>query len=124
MHESKADLDRNRLYVTLKGRMTAKEAKQAAARVLADLEKMKPGFDIITDISEFEPMPQKETELLVQIHKVLVKRGVGRVVRIIGTELKAVVANVQFERVSKQTDIVANYFDSVGDAERYLDFHA
>jgi hypothetical protein len=121
MHETKADPDRNRLYVTLKGRMTGKDAKQASARVISDLKKLKPGFDVITDISEFEPVTQKETELLVQAHKLFIKKGVGRVTRVIGSELKAVVANIQFERVSRKSNIVAKCFDSVGDAECYLD---
>jgi hypothetical protein len=124
MFESKADQDRNRLYVTLKGRLTAKEIKQAVDRVFEDLKTMKPDFDVITDISEFEPVTQSDAEILVQIHQKMVDLGVGRIVRIAGESLKSVVGKVQFDRVSRRTNIAAQYFDSVEDAEYFLDYLA
>ena len=121
MYQSRKDIEKNRLYVTLKGRIASKESKQAASQVMADLKKLKPGFDVVTDISEFEPATQKEVDMLIQVHKALIEKGVNRIARVIGSELKATVGKIQFERASKITKVVAKNFDSVEDADRFLD---
>lgn len=121
MYQSRADIDQNRLYVTLKGRIASKESKQAASQVIADLKKLNPGFDVVTDISEFEPATKKEVDMLIKVHKVLIESGVDRIARVIGSEIKATVGKIQFERASKLTKVVAENFDSVADADRYLD---
>lgn len=121
MYQSRADIEQNRLHVTLKGRIASKESEQAASQVIADLKKLSPGFDVVTDISEFEPATQKEVDILIQVHKILLKSGVNRIARVIGSEIKATVGKIQFERASKLTKIVAKNFNSVADADRYLD---
>ena len=121
MYQIRTDIEKNRLYITLTGRITAKESKKAASRVMENLKVLKPGFDVVTDISEFEPVTQKEAEILIQVHKALIESGVNRIVRVIGRELKATVGKIQFERASKLTKVVARNFDLVEDADLYLD---
>jgi cyclopropane fatty-acyl-phospholipid synthase-like methyltransferase len=121
MYQSRTDIERNRLYITLKGRITAKEAGEATHRIIEDVSTLKPGFDVITDITKFEPVTQKETEALLTVHKALMERGVNRIVRVVGTELKATVGKIQMERTSRQSKIVAENFDSLEEADRYLD---
>ena len=121
MYQSTADIERNRLYITLKGRITAEESKKAAGQVLEDLKTLKSGFDVITDISEFEPVTQKETEVLVEVQKAFLEEGVNRIVRVIGDELKATVGKIQFERTSRQSNVTAENFNSIEEANRFLD---
>jgi hypothetical protein len=121
MYQSRADIDQNRLYVTLKGRIASKESEQAASQVIADLKKLKSGFDVVTDISEFEPATQKEVDMLIQVHKILIESGVNRIARVVGSGIKATVGKIQFERASKLTTVVAENFDSIEDADCYLD---
>ena len=121
MYQSKVDIEKNRLYVTLKGRITAEESKKAANQVIEDIKKLTSGFDVITDISEFEPVTQNEANMLIAVHKALTEQGVNRIVRVVGNELKATVGKIQFERTSKQSKLVAENFDALEDADRYLD---
>lgn len=121
MYQSRADIDQNRLYITLKGRIASKESKQAASQVIADLKGLKYGFDVVTDISEFEPATQKEADMLIRVHKALIESGVNRIVRVVSSGLKATVGKIQFERASKLTKVVAENFNSIEDADRYLD---
>ena len=121
MYQTKIDIEKNRLYIALTGRITAKESKKAASQVIDDLKKLKPGFDVVTDISDFEPVTQKEIEMLIQVHEALIENGVNRIARVVGSELKATVGKIQFERASKQTRVVAKNFDLVEDADLYLD---
>jgi hypothetical protein len=121
MYQSRTDSDRNRLYITLKGRVTAEESKQAARQIMADIKALKAGFDVITDISDLTPATRNEAETLVEVHKALIAHGVNRIARVVGKELKATVGKIQFERTSRQTNITAESFDTLEDAERYLD---
>ena len=121
MYKSRVDIDQNRLYITLKGRISLEESKQAAIQVIAELKELKSGFDVVTDISEFEPVTQKEVDVIIQVHKILIESGVNRIARVVGSEIKATVGKIQFERASKLSNIVAENFDSVEDADRYLD---
>ena len=121
MYKSRIDIDQNRLYITLIGRISLEESKQAAIQVIADLKGLKSGFDVVTDISEFEPVTQKEVDVIIQVHKILIESGVNRIARVVGSEIKATVGKIQFERASKLSKIVAENFDSVENADRYLD---
>ena len=120
MYQIKADIDQNRLYITLEGRIDSKESKQAASQVMANMKKLKPGFDVITDISEFEPATQKEVDVLMQVQKALIDSGVNRIVRVVGNKIKATVGKIQFDRASKLTNVDAKNFDLIEDAEHYL----
>ena len=60
-------------------------------------------------------------EILIEVHNALISHGVNRIARVVGGELKATVGKIQFERASRQTKISAENFDTLEDAERYLD---
>ena len=121
MKYATADISKNRLYITLKGSVGQAESQQVASQVIEYIKKLKPGFDVVTDISEFEPATQKAAEALLLVHKVLMEHGVNRIVRVVGMELKATVGKIQFERASRSAGIVAESADSLEDAERLLD---
>lgn len=121
MYESRTDMDRNRLYITLKGRITAEESQNVFRQIMADISTLKPGFDVVTDISEFEPVTQREAEALPKVHQALFEKGVNRIVRVVGSELKATVGKIQFERISRQSKVTAKNFDSLENADRYLE---
>ena len=121
MKHATVDITKNRLYVTLKGAVSEAESQQIADKVIEVIKKLKPGFDVITDISEFEPATQKAAESLLLVHKALIEQGVNRIVRVVGKELKATVGKIQFERTSRNAGIVADSVNSIEDAERLLD---
>lgn len=116
-----ADMTKNRLYITLKGAVSQADSQQLASQVIKDIKKMKPGFDVVTDISEFEPATQKAAEALGLVHKAMIDQGVNRIVRVVGMELKATVGKIQFERASRGAGIVAETVESLDAAERLLD---
>ncbi len=91
-----------------------------AREVIEDINELKRGFDVITDISEFEPVTRNELEMLVEVHKAMIERGVNRIARVTGNELKATVGKIQFERTSRRSEVVAENFNTLEEAERYL----
>ena len=114
----RADAAKNRLYVKLAGFFDYDELKASTDKSIEEVKKLKPGFDVINDISEFKPANQdilKEIER-VQIH--LKKIGVRHVVRVQGNSK---LTNLQFSRIGKSVDYAAEAVDTMEEAEKLLD---
>ena len=58
----RANVAKNRLYMTLDGFFSDEEAKQTADKGIAEASKLKAGFDIVNDIRGFKPTSQKGAE--------------------------------------------------------------
>jgi hypothetical protein len=116
--EVKADVVRNRLYVTLKGFSDDDEARQNAKRVVAEIAKLRPGFSVVSDISELKARTSGGTRGLEETIEAYRRHGVGRVVRVVGKE---VVGKMQFDRVSREAGLRVDYVATLAEAERLLD---
>ncbi len=118
----RADRTKNRLYVILKGFFTEEQSHEALQTTLAELKKMKPGFSVITDISEFKPATQEVLERMQNGQKAIAASGVQRIVRVV--DRKFITGQLQFLRQGKQIyqgqqEVVMA--PSLEEAERLLD---
>lgn len=116
--EVRADLRKNRLYITFTGFFSDQLMQEACAKVESEARRLKPGFSIITDITRCKPATPRGTEFIHRTQAFLAKNGVGRVVRI--TAPDNVIIKFQFQRRSEglyRADTAA----SVEEAERLLD---
>ena len=118
---SSSDIEKNRLYITLKGTFEEQEAKLAASRIMGEIEKLSPGFDVITDITSIQSSDVEATDELTKVHQILRNSGVNRIVRVVGKQIDQVVGKIQFDIVSKDSGLEAKIVDSVVEAEAYLD---
>ncbi len=75
MYETRAHTDRNYLYILIKGLMYMDEAEQTVAAVIAEGQKLKPGFAIINDISEARPTSPEIAEVIKKAQVALFQRG-------------------------------------------------
>ena len=107
---------RNTLYITLSGHFNIEETKAAGKEVLAAASKMKPGFNLITDIRKCHPSDSASLGELQRILEALSKKGLRLAVRITQIALSA----IQFERVSKEVgyDSIATF--SLEEAENII----
>ncbi len=119
MYEIKVDTQKNRLYVILKGFMDQEEAKNAANEVTRQSMLLTPGFDILTDISEFSPVSPEAAEEVKRAQGMLFRRGAKRVVRVV----KNVLSSMQFKRTQKEAGAKYEVLTaaSVEEAEQMLD---
>src|SRR5262245_15686380 len=118
-HEVRADLVRNRLYMRLTGFMSEADARQAADAVIAEMDKLRPGFAIINDIRGLKPAGPAASDQLQRTQEAAVKLGYGRAIRVVGDQ---VVTHLQWSRTLKaagghEIETAA----SVEEAERMLD---
>jgi len=116
-----ADIEKNRLYIVLRGYFTVEEAKTAADLTIEAAMKLRPGFDCITDLSAHKPSSDAVNEETRRAQMFLAERGVRRVVRVVTT---SVLSQMQFERVGKQAgyqDGTSDVASSLEEAERKLE---
>jgi len=121
MHTIRIDPEKNRLYLTFEGSFEYREAKQAAEDLLEQIKSLKPGFDVITDISKLESSSVEAGEILIKGHESLAELGMNRIVRVVGKQIENVVGKVQVELISKTHGISAENADSIMEAEYLLD---
>jgi hypothetical protein len=114
-----ADEQTNRLYINLSGSMGLEEGKKSNEATMAAVEKLEPGFDVITDIRNFEPGSPEAVELLEEGKARIAKNGASAAVRVMP---ESTTASMHFERVGEDEEAypVAEA-ESVEEAEQLLD---
>jgi hypothetical protein len=109
----------NRLYIRMTGAMTDDEAKEVAAAIVGEIKKLRPGFAVINDISALKPASEKASEYLRGAQEASVKRGSGRVIRVVGSQA---ITHLQWNRTLKDTQgTAAETAATVEEAERMLE---
>ncbi len=116
--EVRADIAKNRLYMIVGGFFTDEEMVKAVDQVIEGIKKLKPGFDIINDISEFRPATPQGAEEMKRAQLFAKSAGVGRVIRIVKS---AVLGQMQFTRKSKEAGYAGETAASIREAEEMLD---
>lgn len=116
MYNIQIDTNNNRIYLQLKGYLQDDELLEASNKVKNGCDELRPGFDIINDISEFRPATQKGKELIKDAQVYVLNKGVNRVVRVVGN----VIGQIQFERSSKEVGYKAVSVKSVDEAYKFL----
>lgn len=111
----KTDTAANRIYVTLRGFSSDQEMEQHVTRVSAEVRRLKPGFTMISDISQMRPATPNGTRMLQDIMLLYKKHGIARLVRIVGDD---VIAKGQFNRLAKEAGIPVHYVSSLDEAEK------
>ncbi|MCF8069534.1 MAG: hypothetical protein K9L30_13200 [Desulfobacterales bacterium] len=121
MFNIRADIIKNRLYITLKGYINDDLVLSASEKTRTEISKLIDGFDVITEISEFSPGTQTAARELINIQELLKEQGVNRIIRITGKNIEQVVSKIQFDRASRVSGIEAETAGSVAEADRMLD---
>ena len=115
----RANVVKNRLYLRLVGSMSDEDAAMVATRIIDEIGKLKPGFAIINDISGLKPASQVASDHLRRAQELSVKRGSGRVIRVVGSQA---ITRMQWNRTLKQSlGKTAEEAATVEEAERMLD---
>ncbi|MGA2158900.1 MAG: hypothetical protein ABSG90_06760 [Dehalococcoidia bacterium] len=112
----RSDTAKNRLYLILAGTFDDSEMKQIADKTIVEVKKLRPGFDIINDISECKPATLKGIEEIKRAQLAIKEGKVKRVIRIVGQS----VTEGQFVRKSQEVGYDADTARSIAEAEKML----
>ena len=118
MFEVEARVGKNRLLVRIWGDVDDAEALRIGDAAVAALERLRPGFDVVSDLSGAVRAPPQAMAQLKRIIEAARARGIRRVVRVVG---RSVDAALQFERVSRELGHEAYLAFSLEEASRLLD---
>ena len=119
MFEVRTNVGINRIYATLWGHVSDAEAREIGDRMVHDLTtRLRPGFDLISDVSRAEPMSEFGLGQLKRIMETALRHRIRRVVRVVG---RSAHTTLQFERVSRELGYAAYLCFSLEEAERVLD---
>jgi hypothetical protein len=116
-YEVRADIRKNRLYLALNGFFDEDEAKEAADKTIREVKKLRPGFDVINDITAFKPASQRGAEEIKRAALFVQQHGVDRIIRIVPS---TTIGSIQFSRKSGEVGYDADVVSSVEEAEKIL----
>ncbi|MBU1100183.1 MAG: hypothetical protein KKA84_07240 [Bacteroidetes bacterium] len=83
MHRILADNNKNRLYLILSGNVDHRESLNMLDKVIKELENLRPGFDVISNLSTYTPISMSVDINVSSLLKTIKEHGVGKAVRII-----------------------------------------
>ena len=118
MYKFKIDPVKNRLYITLEGFFSTEEMKQCSDETIEAVKQLKPGYDVITDISEFAPVGIDALQEISRVQEYFRQTGVRQGVRIVG---ESVVTGMQFKRMGKSVGYPSTNVATLAEAEEFLD---
>jgi hypothetical protein len=117
--EVRSDESKNRVYLTLGGQLSVEEAADAADAVIAESEGLDPGFDMINDMSTFQPTDEAVLEEIERGKRGIVQNGVVATVRVVA---ESTTGQMQFDRAGEENEEYAvAKAESVEQAEKLLD---
>jgi hypothetical protein len=119
MYKNQADIAKNRMYLTLKGKAEVEELNDWSRDLLSQLKKLKPGFGVISDILECHPTTEEGRMIIQDTQKKAKEMGMGHVVRI--TQSNNVVTAMQWQRSSRAVGYTAAESKTVAEADKLLD---
>ncbi len=120
MHEIIPNRARNRIYIRMDGFLKDEEVRQAIDQFIAEIKTMRPGFDVINDLTTFKPVSPQGTKEIERMIRYSNQHGVRHVMRVTGPNY---IARLQFERLNKTaaSSNLTEYVATREEAERRLD---
>ncbi len=98
-----ADIKRNRLLIKLRGEVPKRDVEQIYTDVRFCVSDLKPGFSVITDLTEARIGHLSAIGTFKKITAYLTEKQVGQVIRVVGK------GKVIFQQLAKLTDQTAGY---------------
>jgi hypothetical protein len=109
---------RNRFHLRAWGHPTPEGTFSCVSACIAELSKLRAGFDVLSDVSRLSSLPSGCLPQLERLMSFLVESRVGRVVRVCGP-LPDVI--LKLERQARAKGYAAHLATSVVEAEALLD---
>ncbi|HEU4583914.1 MAG TPA: hypothetical protein VFS67_36905 [Polyangiaceae bacterium] len=117
MYSIRVDIERNRLYVTLVGFFSVAEMKKCGDETIDATKRLRRGYDVITDITQFKPGTAAVAEDVERVQVHFRRSGARQGVRIVGSN---VLSGMQFRRTGTSAEYNSVNVRSLEEAEKLL----
>ncbi|MDM8525631.1 hypothetical protein QUF80_19855 [Desulfococcaceae bacterium HSG8] len=122
MFQIKINVSKNAILCILKGRFESEGAREYIEKFKEGVDKLKPGFVVITDISTFMPTSDEVRLIFRQGTEYAVGRGMSRAIRIVSEIVASKIGNIQFNRAAKELGYEAEEVTSLEEAKKLLNW--
>ena len=119
MHDVRADLNKNRIYITVGKIENEAEMASIVDKVKSECPKLTNGFTCLTDLRNYEYQDEIFEQYIKAAQGALLEKGMSKVVRV--HRKVGVLAHLQFETVSLDLGYRAKNVTSIEEAEKLLD---
>lgn len=119
MFDVRTNFFENKLLLFAKGKMDSNECHAMCEALIKNAKKLQPGFILISDIHELDPLPEEGRLELQKAMQSLLDIGMGAEIRVISE--KTIITANQFQRTSRSVGYTANEVRTVQEAERLVD---
>ncbi|WP_436901925.1 hypothetical protein [Halovenus halobia] len=117
--EVDTDDQKNRLYLTLEGRLSIDEVEKAADAVIEASGTLDPGFDQVNDMSTFEPADPEALDHVERGKRGIVENGIAATCRVVS---ESTTGQMQFDRAGEdEEEYAVAKAESFEQAEKLLD---
>jgi hypothetical protein len=113
-----ADVGKNRIFIRIEGQVDNTQAKAVADAIIKEMDRLRPGFDVVSDLSNAEALGPESLAEFKRIVEAQRARKFGRAVRIVGRSPQTA---LQLARTSKEAQHEPHLAFSREEAERWLD---
>ena len=118
MSKVTADVEKNRLDISLTGNICKEEVERIFADIRECVPKMEPGFSVVTDLTQCTIGHLNARPVFQQIVEFLLEKKVGKVIRVVGR------SKIIFNQLSRITEYLKGYkpiyVSSLKEAEEHL----
>jgi hypothetical protein len=121
VNEIHSNHHKNRIYITLKGKVAMDEVIAVIEKIKSEIRSLKPGYSVVSDIVNFIPVNEEARQMIADTMKHMKDNGMGKVVRIISDSPTSQVTGYQWQRTSKSAGYQADTAPSLEEAEKILD---
>lgn len=115
MFKIKSDITKNRLYVMVSGSPDEAELREIFHRIRYCVKGLKPGFNLVHDLTEYIPVSIKCAEIIKEIQTFLDSCGMKNVVRITNNQFSF----MQLERTRQQCSLKYHVFRAYDEKEAF-----
>ena len=118
MHSIRKDIHKNRLYLSISGVISISEANKIKDEVIAETSELKPGFDVINNLSKYIKGDERAAPMLQAVEKFFIENKVNRIVRVVGTSKTGLMQFAKYSQPKENVNIL--YFPTMHEAETFL----
>ena len=118
MHFVRKDIHKNRLYLSISGVISLSEANQIKDKVIEETSALKPGFDVINNLSKFIKGDERAATMLQAVEKFFVEKKVNCIARVVGTSKTGLMLFAKYSQPKENVKI--QYFPTLQEDETFL----
>ena len=120
MFDIKINTSRNAILCVLIGQFDYSEAERYVEKFKAGVDKLKPGYTVISDLRDFSPAKEDARTVLQEAIEYSVSRERGRVIRIVADSVGSKVGNIQLNRASREMGYDVDVVATLAEAEKLM----